>query len=203
MSPERSSSRKLPRVSVNVESGDDLYPETTRNAASTGSRPFRRKATLGPMKISKIALSVLPLIVLEIQAAAQVKNLCTLVTIEDARTFFGGTPEKIMGSPQLCAYGSKGQTVKLTIVNYTVSANAKKLFEMNRRGMEEAKGSPKDEPGLGATAFSASTKSTIEIFLLKGNATVQITASTDEHAPIAATLLVKLRDVAKKAAARM
>jgi hypothetical protein len=52
-------------------------------------------------------------------------------------------------------------------------------------------------------AFSASTKSTIEIFLLKGNATVQITASTDEHATIAATLLVKLRDVAKKAAGRM
>ena len=155
------------------------------------------------MKVSKIALSILSLIVLEIQAAAQVKNLCTLVTIEDARAFFGGTPEETMDSPQLCAYGLKGQTVKLTVVNYTVSANAKKLFEMNRQGMEAAKGSPKDESGLGATAFSASTKSTIEIFLLKGNATVQITASTDEHAPIAATLLVKLRDVAKKAAGRM
>lgn len=155
------------------------------------------------MKVSKIVLSVLSLIVLDIQATAQVKSLCTLVTIEDARAFFGGTPQQIMGSPQLCAYGLKGQTVKLTIVNYTVSSYAKKLFEMNRQGMEAAKGSPKDEPGLGATAFSASTKSTIEIFLLKGNATVQITASTDEHAQIAAALLVKLRDVAKKAAGRM
>ncbi len=153
------------------------------------------------MRLSTIAVSILSLSVLEIQAAAQVKNLCTLVTIEDARAFFGGTPEGIMDSPQVCAYGLKGQRVKLTVVNYTVSANAKKLYEMNRQGMETAKGSPKDEPGLGATAFSASTKSTIEIFLLKGNATVQITASTD--APIAATLLVKLRDVAKKAAGRM
>jgi hypothetical protein len=108
-----------------------------------------------------------------------------------------------MNSPQLCAYALKGQAVKLTVVNYTVSAAAKKLFEMNRQGMEAAKGSPKDEPGLGATAFSASTKSTIEIFLLKANATVQITAGTDEHATIDATLLVKLRDVAKKAAGRM
>jgi hypothetical protein len=116
------------------------------------------------MKVSKIALSILPLIVLEIQATAQVKNLCTLVTIKDASAFFGGTPEEIMDSPQICAYGLKGQTVKLTVVNYTVSANAKKLFEMNRQGMEAAKGSPKDEPGLGATAFSASTKSTIETF---------------------------------------
>jgi hypothetical protein len=155
------------------------------------------------MKVSKIALSILSLIALETQAAAQLKNLCTLVTIEDARAFFGGTPEKKMDSPQLCAYALKGQTVTLVVVNYTVSANAKHLFEMNRQGMEAAKGSPKDEPGLGATAFSASTKSTIEIFLLKANATVQITAGTDEHATIDATLLVKLRDVAKKAAGRM
>ena len=153
--------------------------------------------------MSIFTLSVLSLIVLETQAAAQMENLCSLVTNEDARAFFGGTPEEIMHSPQICAYGLKGQPIKLTVVNYTASANAKKLFEMNRQGMEAAKGSPKDEPGLGATAFSASTKSTIEIFLLKGNATVQITASTDEHAPIAAALLVKLRDVAKKAADRM
>jgi hypothetical protein len=109
-----------------------------------------------------------------------------------------------MGSPQICAYSLKGQTVKLVVVNYTVAANAKMLFEMNRQGMEAAKGSPKDESGLGATAFSASTKSTFEIFLLKGNATVQITAaSANERTAIPATVLNKLREVAKKAAGRM
>jgi hypothetical protein len=51
----------------------------------------------------------------------------------------------------------------LTVVNYTVSPNAKRLFDMNRQGMEAAKSSPKEEPGLGATAFSASTKSTVVI----------------------------------------
>jgi len=155
------------------------------------------------MTFSKMALSILPLIVLEIPAVAQVPNLCSLVTIEDARAFFGATPEQQMASPQICAYALKGQALKLIVVNYTASANAKHLFEMNRQGMEAAKGSPKDEPGLGASAFSAATKSTIEIFLLKGNATVQLTASADEHTPLAAGLLVKLRDVAKKAAGRM
>ena len=82
----------------------------------------------------------------------------------------------------MCAYSSKGQTVTLAIVNYMAAANAKMLFEMNRQGMKDAKGSPKDELGLGATAFSASTNSTFEIFLLKGNATVQLTAaSANDH----------------------
>ena len=104
----------------------------------------------------------------------------------------------------MCAYSSKGQTVTLAIVNYTAAANVKMLFEMNRQGMKDAKGSPKDEPGLGATAFSASTKSTFEIFLLKGNATVQLTAaSANDRTAIAATELDKLREVAKKAAGRM
>jgi len=156
------------------------------------------------MKLRRIIVSILSLFVLQSGATAQTKSLCSLVTIEDARTFFGTTPAQEMSSPQICAYSSKGQTVKLAIVNYTVAANAKRLFEMNRQGMEAAKSSPKDEPGLGATAFSASTKSTVEIFLLKGNATVQITAaSQDERTAIAATVLNKLREVAKKAAGRM
>jgi hypothetical protein len=151
-----------------------------------------------------IIISILSLILLQSGATAQTKSLCSLVTSEDARAFFGGVPEQEINSPQICGYSLKGQTVKLVVVNYTIAANAKMLFDMNRQGMEAAKSSPKDEPGLGATAFSASTKSTIEIFLLKGNATVQITAaSANERTPIAATVLNKLREVAKKAAGRM
>jgi hypothetical protein len=156
------------------------------------------------MNVSGIIVSILSLVGLQSGATAQTKSLCSLVTVDDARAFFGGAPEQEMSSPQICAYSLKGQTVKLVAVNYTVSATAKRLFEMNRQGMEDAKGSPKDEPGLGATAFSASTKSTIEIFLLKGNATVQITAaSANERDAIAPTVLNKLREVAKKAAGRM
>jgi hypothetical protein len=123
--------------------------------------------------------------------------------VDDARAFLGGTPDEKMDSPDICAYGLKGQAMKLVAVNYMVSAAAPKVFEMNRHGIESTKGLAKDEPGLGATAFSASMKSSISIFLLKANATIQITASVDEPNPIAATLQVKLRDVAKKAAARM
>jgi hypothetical protein len=147
---------------------------------------------------------MLSLVVLQSGATAQTKSLCSLVTSEDARAFFGGPPEQEMSSPQICGYSSKGQTVKLVVVNYTVAANAKMLLEMDRQGMEAAKGSPKDEPGLGATAFSASTKSTFEIFLLKGNSTVQITAaSANERTAIPPTVLNQLREVAKKAAGRM
>ena len=156
------------------------------------------------MKLFGVIVSILSLVVLQSGATAQTKSLCSLVTIEDAQAFFGGASKQEMSSPQMCAYSSKGQTVTLAIVNYTAASNAKMLFEMNRQGMESAKGSPKDEPGLGATAFSASTKSTFEIFLLKGNATVQITAaSLNEGTAIAATVLNKLREVAKKAAGRM
>lgn len=147
---------------------------------------------------------ILSLVVLQSGATAQMKSLCSLVTVEDAQAFFGAPAQQDMSTPQICGYSSKGQTVTLAIVNYTVAANAKMLFEMNRQGMVDAKGSPKDEPGLGATAFSASTKSTFEIFLLKGNATVQLTAvSANDRTAIAATELDKLREVAKKAAARM
>jgi hypothetical protein len=156
------------------------------------------------MNVFGITVSFLSLIVLESQAAAQVKSLCSLVTVEDARAFFGAAPDEKVEMPQVCSYRLKSQPVRLTVVNYTAGIEAKKLFELNKRGMESAKGTPKDEPGLGATAFSASTKSTIEIFLLKGNATVQLTASMeDEHVQIAATVLDKLRVVAKNAAGRM
>ena len=159
---------------------------------------------LGCMKSSRIILLILSLVVLQSGATAQMKSLCSLVTVEDAQAFFGAPAQQDMSTPQICGYSSKGQTVKLAIVNYTVAANAKMLFEMNRQGMKDAKGAPKDEPGLGATAFSASTKSTFEIFLLKGNATVQLTAvSANDRTAIAATELDKLREVAKKAAGRM
>ncbi len=154
--------------------------------------------------MSRIIVSILSLVVLRSGAMAQTKSLCSLVTIEDARAFFGAAPKQEMSSPQICEYSSKGQTVKLLIANYTVTANAKMLFKVSREGMAAAKESPKDEPGLGATAFSGSTKSTIEIFLLKGNATVQISAaSANESTTIAGTVLNKLREVAKKAAGRM
>jgi hypothetical protein len=156
------------------------------------------------MKSSRIITLILSLLVLQWVATAQMKSLCSLVTVDDARAFFGEPPQQDMSSPQICAYSSKGQTVRLAIVNYTAAANAKMLFEMNRQGMKDAKGSPKDEPGLGATAFSASTKSTFEIFLLKGNATVQLTAaSANDRTAIAAAELDKLREVAKRAASRM
>ena len=156
------------------------------------------------MKLSGIILSILSLVVLQSGAKAQPKTLCSLVTIEDAQAFFGGTPKQEMSSPQICSYSSKGQPVSLNIVNYTAAANAKMLFQMNRQGMQDANSSPKDESGLGATAFSASTKTTVEIFLLKGNATVQITAaSLNENTAIASSELNKLREVAKKVAGRM
>jgi NAD(P)-dependent dehydrogenase (short-subunit alcohol dehydrogenase family) len=159
---------------------------------------------LGRMKSSRIIALILSLVVLQSGATAQMKSLCFLVTVEDARAFFGGPPQQDMSSPQMCAYSSKGQTVTLAIANYTAAANVQMLFEMNRQGMKDAKGSPKDEPGLGATAFSASTESTFEIFLLKGNATVQLTAaSANGRTAIAATELDKLREVAKRAADRM
>jgi hypothetical protein len=66
-----------------------------------------------------------------------------------------------------------------TAVNYTSAPNAKRLFDMNKQAIEQQKTRPpKDEPGLGATAFSTTTKNALLIFLLKGNATVQLTAST-------------------------
>jgi hypothetical protein len=74
-------------------------------------------------------VSILSLVMLQSGATAQTKSLCSLVTIEDARAFFGGAPEQEIGSPQICAYSLKGQTVKLLVVNYTVSATAKQLFE--------------------------------------------------------------------------
>jgi hypothetical protein len=155
----------------------------------------------GMFRISLLFLSVLTVAG---HVNAQPKSLCDLVTAGDAQGFFGKAADKIMGNPQICSYGLKGQDVMLTAVNYTSSRNAKQLFEMNRHALEQQKGSsPKDEPGLGATAFSTSTKNAVLIFLLKGNATVQLTANTAEGKQVPAGFLDKLRVVAKKAAGRM
>jgi hypothetical protein len=181
-----------------VQLGAEPFVENVEDVDSMTS------VILGRMKSSRIIALILSLVVLQSGATAQMKSLCSLVTVEDARAFFGGPPQQDMSSPQMCAYSSKGQTVTLAIANYTAAANVQMLFEMNRQGMKDAKGSPKDEPGLGATAFSASTESTFEIFLLKGNATVQLTAaSANGRTAIAATELDKLREVAKRAADRM
>lgn len=152
----------------------------------------------------RVTLLILSIITVRSQAGAQMKSLCTLLTAEDARAFFDKVPDQKVDSPQVCSYGVTGQSVMLTAVNYTASPNAKQLFDMNRKAMEQSKDSPpKDETGLSATAFSASTKSAVMIFLLKGNATVQIAASTAKGTPIAPALLDKLRRVAQKAAGRM
>ena len=135
-------------------------------------------------------------------AAQQLKSLCSLMTAEDARTFFGKVPDQKVDSPQMCGYGVKGQNVMLTAVNYTSAPNAKRLFEMNRQGMEHAEGGVHDEPGLGATAFSGTTKSAVVIFLLKGNVTVQLAVAGDKG-KLAPETLDKLRVVAKKTASRM
>lgn len=150
----------------------------------------------------RITLLLLSVVMAGRQAHAQMKSLCTLITADDAKVFFDKAPDQKVDSPELCSYGLKGQSIMLTAMNYTASPNAKHLFDMNRQGIEQAKASPKDEQGLGATAFSASTASAVMIFLLKGNATVQIAASSDKGTPIAA-MLDKLRIVAKKAAGRM
>lgn len=152
----------------------------------------------------RITLLLLSVITVGGQAMAQMKSLCNLVTPEDAQAFFDKAPDQTMGNPQICSYGLKGQDIMLTAVNYTSSPNAKQLFDMNRRAIEQQKGgSPKDELGLGATAFSTSTPNAVLIFLLKGNATVQLTASSAEGKHVPAGFLDKLRIVAKKAAGRM
>ena len=120
------------------------------------------------------------------------------------RAFFDKVPDVKMDNPEVCFYGVKAQSVMLSASHYTTSPNAKQLFDMNRTALQRLKDSPpKDEPGLGATAFSASTKSAVMIFLLKGNATVQIAAGNTNGTPVAPALLDKLRIVAKKAADRM
>jgi hypothetical protein len=145
---------------------------------------------------------ILSLMMVASQAAAQLKSLCTLMTAEDARIFFDKVPDQKVDSPQMCGYGVKAQNVMLTAVNYTSAPNAKRLFDMNRQGMEHAEGGVKDEPGLGATAFSGATKSAVVIFLLKGNVTVQLSVAGDKG-KLAPGTLDKLRVVAKKTASRM
>lgn len=102
----------------------------------------------------------------------------------------------------------------------TSAANAKVLFDMNRKGIESQKGSAlKDEPGLGATAFSTTTKkNAVLIFFLKGNANGPVhrcdltnmdnSDRFDLNQPaegkqVPAGFLDKLRVVAKNAAGRM
>lgn len=46
------------------------------------------------MHVSILTLSPLSLMVLETQASAKVKSLCSLVTNEDAWAFFGAAPGK-------------------------------------------------------------------------------------------------------------
>ena len=152
----------------------------------------------------RITLFILSVITVSSQAGAQTKSLCTLVTAEDARAFFDKVPDLKMDNPDVCFDGVKAQSVMLSASHYTAYPNAKQVFDMNRTALQQLKDSPpKDEPGLGATAFSTSTKSGIMITLLKGNATLQIAAGNTGGAPVSPALLDKLRIVAKKAAGRM
>lgn len=49
-------------------------------------------------------------------------------------------PDEKMDNPQICAYGLKAQDYMLTAVNYTSAANAKMLFDMNRKRHRVAEG---------------------------------------------------------------
>src|SRR5580658_9781000 len=62
------------------------------------------RVILGCMKSSRVIVLILSLVVLQSGATAQMKSLCSLVTVEDARAFFGGPPQQDMSSPQMCAY---------------------------------------------------------------------------------------------------
>ncbi len=131
------------------------------------------------------------------------QSLCFLVTIDDATSFYGSKPDSRTDQPDVCTYLWKDQRITLTVVNYIKSPSAKDRFNGSREGLKAARVSVRDEVGLGAEAFSASQINSIDIFLLKGNATVQITVNNAWGRALPLAFRDKLREVAMKTAARI
>jgi len=71
----------------------------------------------------RITLLFLSVVMAGIQAKAQMKSLCTLITSDDAKVFFGKVPDQKMDNSEVCSNGLKGQNVMLTAVNYTASGS--------------------------------------------------------------------------------
>jgi hypothetical protein len=145
-----------------------------------------------------LAFRILLVLPLAMSAFAQARSGCTILTLTEATAALGpGTEQKDVSG--ICIFTSKKASVTVTL-----TANASTQFQMMKLTAAQNAVTVKDEPGIGTAAFSVEPKDGhgFTIFVLKGTWGAAIGADAGP-VRISDLLRQKVRDLAKKAAARM
>jgi hypothetical protein len=131
-------------------------------------------------------------------ALAQTKSGCALLTLDEAATALGpGTASRDAGG--ICIFTSQKGSVTATI-----TPNANNSFQIVKLTANQNGATVKDEPAIGVTAYSVTSKDGhgFSIFLLKGTWGAAISADAGA-AKVSDLLRDRMRGLAKKAAARL
>ncbi len=134
-------------------------------------------------------------------AQASPKNSCALVTVEDAVAVVGPTAVKQIDTGKNCVYGAAGQKLHLAVAADS-GPHAKDGMEMPKLMVSKYGGTVKDEPGVGAGAYSTTIKGAQTVYVFKRGTAVSISAATDANTPFP-DMLDKLRAIAKKTLGRL
>jgi hypothetical protein len=141
----------------------------------------------------KLALLLLP-------AFVSAKTACDVFPIDDAVVVLSqNAQQKDLGNAG-CVYDVATPHLVLMVTPPQEAANAKASFAEMKQNAQKAGAAVKDEPGLG---FSAVTKDSQTIFIMKGSSAFSISLSNPGSSTPLPDLLDKMRTVAKRAVMRL
>jgi hypothetical protein len=141
---------------------------------------------------------LLLLLPLAVSAFAQARSGCSVLTLTEVTAALGpGIEQKDVSG--ICIF-----TSKKTSVTVALTSNASAPFQIMKLTAAQNAATVKEEPGIGTSAFSVVPKDGhgFSIFVLKGTWGAAIGADAGA-VRVSDLVRQKLRDLAKKAAARM
>lgn len=135
---------------------------------------------------------------LAVPALAQ-KSGCDLVTQSEAASILGSAVDK-QAFGTTCIYKMKGTGVSLVV---KIAKNSSAAVSSTKASFAKVGGTVKDEPGLGAGAYSAVRADSSRVYVFKGDQMLMVDYTDIARAKAPAGMLEKLKAAAKTGLGRL
>src|SRR5258706_12345470 len=151
----------------------------------------------------ELRMSNQALLVLVLAPLAFSKTACEVFPIDDAVVVLSqNAQQRDMGSAG-CAYEVATPHRGRMVSPPHEAAGAKETFTQMKQTAKQAGATVKDENGISTGSFSLATKDTQVIYVMKGGQAFSLSLSNPGSSTPLPDLLDKMRNVAKRAAARL
>jgi hypothetical protein len=147
-------------------------------------------------RLGFIARSCLGLFALEPLLGA--KTACDVLPIDDAVVVLSQNAQQRDLGADGCVY-----EIQTPYLMLKVTPPVEASFEELKRSFRQKGAAVRDEPGIGSASFSVVTKEVEAIYVIQGSTEFSITLSNPGSSTPLPDLMNKMRDVAKRAVARL